>query len=80
MVDILANIIQVVVLSSSTNAFLTVHSPFPLGHVAGRVDRADKDGLELAHAGVGEQEGGVVEGDGGGGVHILMAFLGRAAC
>ena len=55
-----------------------IHSgtPLPLGHVAGWVHRANEDRLELAHARVGEQQRGVVQGDGGGGVHILVTLLG----
>ena len=51
-------------------------TPLPLGHVAGRVHGAHEDRLELAHARVGEQQRGVVQGDGGGGVDILVLFLG----
>ena len=38
-----------------------------LGHVVVGIDGADEDGLVLAHAGVDEHEGGVVERDGVGG-------------
>ena len=75
MVNVLTDVIQVIVLSPSTDALLAVHSPFPLGHITGGVNGADKDGFELAHACIGEQEGGVVQGNGGGGVNILVAFL-----
>ena len=36
-----------------------------LGHVAVGIDGADEGRLELVHAGVGEQQGGVVQRDGG---------------
>ena len=41
-----------------------------LGEVAVGVCGADEDGLVLAHAGVDKEEGGVVEGDGRGGVPV----------
>ena len=36
-----------------------------LGHVAVGLDGADEGRLQLLHAGVGEQQGGVVQRDGG---------------
>ena len=46
-----------------------------LGEVAVWVCGADEDGLVLAHAGVDEEEGGVVEGDGRGGVPVGVLML-----
>ena len=75
MVNILANIIQIIVLAPSPDALLGVDSSLPLGHVTVGIHSANKDGLELVHPGIGEEEGGVVQGDGGGRVDINMLFL-----
>ena len=48
-----------------------------LGEVAVGIGGADEDGLVLAHAGVDEEEGGVVEGDGRGGVPVGVGVLAR---
>ena len=47
MVNIFSNIIQIIVLSSSTNTFLRVGNPDPFGHVAVRIDSSKEKGLEL---------------------------------
>ena len=77
MVNILANIIQIIMLSSCSNALLGVDSSLPLGHVTVRVNCAHEDGLELVHPGIGEQEGGVIQRDGRGRVDIDMLLLHR---
>ena len=75
MIDILANIIKIIVLSSSSDALLSVDSSLPLGHVTVGVNCPNKDRLELIHASVGKQERGVVQGDGGGGVDVDVLIL-----
>ena len=75
MIHVFTHIIQIVVFSSSSDAFLGVDCTLPLRHVAVWVHGPNKDGLELIHAGVGEQEGGVVQGDGRGGMDIQMIIL-----
>ena len=46
-VDILANIIQVVMLAASTNALLGIDNSDPFGHVTIRVNCSKKQWLEL---------------------------------
>jgi len=54
-------------LSSSTNAFLTIHGFLQRGQFGTGGGTSQEDGFELIHAGVGEEECGVVEGGAGGG-------------
>ena len=75
MVDILADVVQVVVLAAGSDTLLGVDGSLPLGHVAVGVHGAHEDGLELVHARIGEQEGRVVQGNGGGGVDVDMLML-----
>ena len=75
MVDILAYIIQIIVLASCPDALLSVDSSPPPGHVTVRVHCTNKDRLELVHPSIGKQEGGVLQGDGGGGVDIDVILL-----
>ncbi len=69
-VGALAHVLQVVVLTGDADALLRVHG-------AGVVPpaRAQEDVLELVHAGVGEQQRGVVEGDHRGAAHPPVAAL-----
>ena len=48
-----------------------------LSEVAVGVGGADEDGLVLAHSSVDEKQGGIVEGNGGGGVPVGVRVLGR---
>ena len=75
MVDILADIVKIIMFASSSDTLLGVDSPLPLGHIAIGVHGPHEDGLELVHARIGEQEGRVVQGDGGGGVDVDMLML-----
>ena len=61
--------------SSSSDAFLGVDCTLPLRHVAVRVYGPNEDGLEMIQAGVGEHEGGVVQGDGRGGMDLQIIIL-----
>ena len=65
MVNIFANIIQIIMFATCTDTLLGVDCPLPLGHVTVGVHGTNKDGLELVHSRVGEQQGGIVQGDGG---------------
>ena len=75
MVHVLANIVKIVVFSPSSDTLLGVDSPLPLGHVAVGVHCADEDGLKLIHAGISEQQGRVIQGNGGGGMDIGVFIL-----
>jgi hypothetical protein len=59
-VAILADIVEVVVLATSTDTFLTVDSGLEAGHRIGLANGAEEDGLELVHASIGEEQGGVI--------------------
>jgi hypothetical protein len=74
-VAIFAHIVKVVVLAAGANAFLTVHGTLQLCHGIGLPDRAQEDGLELVHASIGEQEGGIVVGDDGRAGHNRVLVL-----
>lgn len=50
-VNVLANIIQIVVFATGTDALLRVDGAFPLGHVAVGVNSAQENGLELERDG-----------------------------
>lgn len=50
-VDVLANIVQVVVFSSGADALLRVGSAAKLGHGVGRIDGVQEDWLELRENG-----------------------------
>jgi len=60
-----AYVLEVVVLAASADALLAVSGPLEV--VQGGVGRrlAEEDRLELVHAGVREEEGGVLEGHDG---------------
>jgi hypothetical protein len=47
MVHILSDIIQVIMLTTSSNAFLSVNSSHPLGHITIGVNSAQENGLKL---------------------------------
>ena len=57
------------------DTFLCVDGPGPLGHVAVGVHGAHEDRLVLTHTGVGEQQGGVVQRDGGRRVDVSVGLL-----
>mmetsp|Transcript_31648 Transcript_31648/g.89902 ORF Transcript_31648/g.89902 Transcript_31648/m.89902 type:complete len:412 (+) Transcript_31648:2519-3754(+) len=73
-VHVLANVIQVVVLAAGTDALLGVGGALQLGEVRCGVRSPQEDGLELVHAGIGEQQRGVVVGHhrGGGPEGVLL--------
>ena len=54
-------------LPPGTDALLGIGGTFPRCHGRGGVGLAEEYGFELVHSGVGEEEGGVVEGCAGGG-------------
>lgn len=47
MIDVLANVVQIVVLSTCTNAFLGVDYTSPLGHVTVGIDSAKENRFKL---------------------------------
>lgn len=47
MVDIFANIIQIIVLTSSTDTFLSIHNTNPFSHITVGVNSAKEQRLEL---------------------------------
>mmetsp|Transcript_118021 Transcript_118021/g.252066 ORF Transcript_118021/g.252066 Transcript_118021/m.252066 type:complete len:694 (-) Transcript_118021:302-2383(-) len=59
-VDILAHVLEVVVFASGTDALLRVRCALQLRKGVRRVDLPNKDGLELVHASVDEEKGGIV--------------------
>ena len=75
MVDILADIIQVIVFTSGSDTLLSVDSSLLLGHVTVGVHCANKYWLELVHASIGKQESWIIQGNGRGGVDIQMVIL-----
>ena len=91
MVDVLPDIVQVVMLPTGPDTLLGVDGSFPLAHVAVGVDGTHKDRLELVHTyqcslyvrvrssfgltSVGEEQSGVVQRYGGGGVDIQIVVL-----
>lgn len=54
MIGILADIVEIVVLATSTNAFLSIDGALQLCLVPGR--SAQEDGLELVHARIAEKQ------------------------
>ena len=60
MIRVFAHIIEIVVLSSCSDALLRVCGALQLSQLARRVRRAQEDGLELVHARVGKLDGRVV--------------------
>jgi hypothetical protein len=49
MVYILSNIIQVIMLATSSDAFLGVNSSYPFGHITIWVNSTQENGLKLHH-------------------------------
>lgn len=49
MVHILPNIIQVIMLATSSDAFLGVNSSYPFGHITIGVNSTQENGLKLHH-------------------------------
>jgi hypothetical protein len=49
MVNILSNIIQIIMLATSSNTFLGVDSSYPLGHITIGVNSTQENGLKLHH-------------------------------
>mmetsp|Transcript_100547 Transcript_100547/g.259697 ORF Transcript_100547/g.259697 Transcript_100547/m.259697 type:complete len:349 (-) Transcript_100547:51-1097(-) len=60
MVHILANVLKVVVLATSTNALLRVRRSLQLRERMARVNLSNEDGLELVHACIDEEERWVI--------------------
>lgn len=93
MVDVLADIVQIIVLASSTNALLRVAGSLQLGKRTGGVDlgvRGDcecnlsqEDGLVLIHSGIRKEKRRIVEGNNGGGfdkgVSVVLKELDKGA-
>ena len=92
-VDVLADIVQIIVLASSTNALLRVAGSLQLGKRTGGVDlgvRGDcecnlsqEDGLVLIHSGIRKEKRRIVEGNNGGGfdkgVSVVLKELDKGA-
>jgi hypothetical protein len=79
-IAVLADIVEVVVFSACTNAFLGVRGAFQSGKVGIGVYSSEEDRFVLVHASIGEEEGGVVEGDDrGGGDYIewILVYAGQ---
>ena len=93
MVDVLADIVQIIVLASSTNALLRVAGSLQLSKRTGGVDlgvRGDcecnlsqEDGLVLIHSGIRKEKRRIVEGNNGGGfdkgVSVVLKELDKGA-
>mmetsp|Transcript_7113 Transcript_7113/g.14857 ORF Transcript_7113/g.14857 Transcript_7113/m.14857 type:complete len:207 (+) Transcript_7113:2295-2915(+) len=60
MINILSDIVQIIVLSTCTNAFLRINRPLQSGHRQRGIASSQKQGLVLIHARVGEEEGGII--------------------
>lgn len=65
MVRIFPDVVEIVVLPSRSDALLRVAGALEPAEGCVGVHRPQEDGLVLVHAGVVEEEGGVVEGDDG---------------
>ena len=92
-VDILADVVKIIVLASSTNALLRVARSLQLGKRTGGVnlrvrgdfenDLSEEDGLVLVHSGVCEEKRRIVEGNNGGGfdkgVSVVLKELDKGA-
>jgi hypothetical protein len=63
-VAVLADIVEIVVLATGANTLLGVDSTLQAGHRIGFANDTEKDGLELVHARIGEEQGGVIVRDG----------------
>ena len=75
-VGVLADVVEVVVLTARADALLGVGGALELRERALRVGGAQEAGLELVHSRVGEEEGWVIVGDHGRGRHdgVLLAL------
>mmetsp|Transcript_25502 Transcript_25502/g.54394 ORF Transcript_25502/g.54394 Transcript_25502/m.54394 type:complete len:414 (+) Transcript_25502:1750-2991(+) len=62
-VNIFSDVVQIIVFSSGTDAFLGVDGTLELCHGQGRVAGSQKQRLVLVHAGIGEQQGRIVDGN-----------------
>ena len=92
-IDVLADIVQIIVLASSTNALLRVAGSLQLGKRTGGIDlgvRGDcecnlsqEDGLVLIHSGIRKEKRRIVEGNNGGGfdkgVSVVLKELDKGA-
>jgi len=76
MIGILPHVLQVIMLPPRSNALLRVDRSGEGGQFCAGRSSAEEDGFELIHARVGEEEGGVVEGRGGGGGDEGVRVLG----
>ena len=74
-VHVLAHVLEVVVLAAGADALLAVAGARQGGQGAVGVSSAQEDGLELVHASVGEQQGRVVVGNHGAGLHEGVGLL-----
>lgn len=61
-------------LAAGADAFLSVAGAGEAAERVVGVDGAEEDRLELVHAGVGEEEGGVIDGDDGGGGPVVVGL------
>lgn len=55
MIVILSHVVEVVVLSTRTNAFLGIGSALQMGKVCMRIDSTKEDVLVMAHASISEE-------------------------
>ncbi|GAM21691.1 hypothetical protein SAMD00019534_048660 [Acytostelium subglobosum LB1] len=60
MVGVLADVVEVVVLATGTDALLTVGGTLQLGLLAAGVSLSEEDWLELIHTSVGKQQRWVI--------------------
>eukprot|EP00959_Pyramimonas_sp_CCMP1952_P049085 1025194-Pyramimonas_sp.AAC.1 len=72
-IGVLAHVVQVVVLAAGADALLCVRRALQLREGAVGVSLAEEDSLELVHAGIGEEQGGVVVGHHGGRNHVRVS-------
>uniref|UniRef100_A0A2M4C8W3 Putative secreted protein n=1 Tax=Anopheles marajoara TaxID=58244 RepID=A0A2M4C8W3_9DIPT len=75
MVHVLADVIQIVVLATGTDALLGVGGSYPACHLAARIDRTEEDRFELVHAGVCKQQRWIVERNHRRRVHVQMLLF-----
>jgi hypothetical protein len=64
-VNILPNIVEIIVFTTRTDAFLRIDSTFQIGHGKGGITCAQEERLVLIHPRVGKQQGWIIDGDTG---------------
>lgn len=78
-IRVLANVVQVIMLSASTDTFLSVEGALQLGHIRMRIHGAEENSFVLVHARVCEEQGWVIVWNGRRGGDECMVFRAEEA-